>query len=66
MKQLFLIPHNHNYKLSKGENRLVKFVHTDVNYIFWGWLVTVLQWRHNLKFNQNSILETIFFAMKHK
>ena len=36
MKQLFLIPHNHNYKLSKGENRLVKFVHTDLNYIFFG------------------------------
>ena len=36
MKQLFLIPHNHNYKLSKGENRLVKFVHTDVELYFLG------------------------------
>ena len=63
MKQLFLIPRNHNYKLSKGENRLVKFVHADVNYIFLEWLVAVLQWRHNLKFNQNSILQRLLFLL---
>ena len=34
IKQLFLICHNHKYKLSKGEKRLIKFVHVEVEYIF--------------------------------
>ena len=38
MKHLFLIRHNHKYKLSKGENGLLKFVHAGVNYTFLcGW-----------------------------
>ena len=36
MKQLFLIRHNHKYKLSKGENGLVKFVHADLKLYFFG------------------------------
>ena len=34
IKQLFLIRHNHKYKLSKGEKRLIKFVHVEVVHIF--------------------------------
>ena len=60
MKQLFLIRHNHKYKPSKGENELVKFVHVDVEY-FWGVARGfVSQRRHNLKFDQNSILRKLF------
>ena len=60
MKQLFLTRHNHKYKLSKGENSLLKFVHADVELYFFGWLVGLFQWRHNLKINQNSILRSLF------
>ena len=60
MKQLFLIRHNHKYKLSHGENELVKFLHADVELYFFGWLVGLFQWKHNFKINQNSILWSLF------
>ena len=60
MKQLLLIRHNHKGKLSKGENGLFKYVHADVILYFFGWLVGLFQWRHNLKIDQNSILLGLF------
>ena len=61
-----IIP-NHKYKLSKGENGLVKFVHVDVKQYFFGVAGGIVsQRRHNLKFDQNSILGDYFCSMKHK
>ena len=60
MKQLFSIRHNRKYKLSKGDNGLVKFLHADVELYFFRWLVGLLQWKHNFKINQNSILWSLF------
>ena len=45
MKQFFLIRHNCKYKLSKGENGCLKFLHDDVNYIFLGgWWNCFTEW----------------------
>ena len=60
MKQLFLIRHNHKYKLSKGENGLFKFVNADVELYFFEWLVGLFEWEHNLKTDQNSMLRSLF------
>ena len=60
MKKLFLIRHSHKYKLSKGENGLLEFVHADVELYFFRWLVGLFQWRHKLKIDQNSILWSLF------
>ena len=59
MKHLFLIRHNHKYKLSKGENGLLKFVHAEVKLYFFRWLVELFQWRNNLKIDQTSILRSL-------
>ena len=66
MNHLFLIPHNHKYKLSKNENGLLKFAHADVKLYFFRWLVGLFQWKHNLRNDQNSILRILFIFCETK
>ena len=66
MKQFFLIRRNHKYKLCKGENGLVKFVHADVDYTFLSGWWDCLNGSTILKLIKTHYFGAYFFSMKHK
>ena len=66
MNYLFLIRHNHKYKLSKGENGLLKFVHADVNYTFLGGWWDCFNGGIIRKLIKTQYFGAYLFSMKHK
>ena len=66
MNYLFLIRHNHKYKLSKGENGLLKFVHADVNYTFLGGWWDCFNGGIIRKLIKTQYFGAYLFSVKHK
>ena len=73
MKQFFLIRHNCKYKLSKGENGCLRFVHDDVELFLFGWLMELFHrvaskiFKNipgiSMIFQAKTDFPTIFFAL---